>query len=41
MPRYQKISEMVKYVATAKKSQISGLRNCGQTPIVDGYGISQ
>ena len=33
MPRYQKISEMVKYVLTAKKSHISGLRNCGQARI--------
>ena len=41
MPRYQKISETVKYVLTAKKSHTSGLRNCGHTPIVDGYGTSQ
>src|SRR6185436_14980095 len=29
------------YVETAKTSQISGLRNCGQRPIVFGYGKSQ
>src|SRR5262249_30635759 len=31
----------VAYVETANTSQISGLRNCGQTPIVFGYGNSQ
>ncbi len=29
------------YVETANTSQMSGLRNCGHTPIVFGYGNSQ
>ncbi len=37
----QNSSETVKYVETAKTSHISGLRNCGQTPITFGYGNSQ
>ncbi len=40
-PTYQKRSETVRYVETANTSQINGLRNCGQTPIVFGYGSSQ
>ena len=40
-PTYQNSSETVRYVETAKTSQISGLRNCGQIPIVFGYGSSQ
>src|SRR5215203_3864499 len=40
-PTYQNRSEMVAYVETAKTSQIRGLRNCGQIPIVFGYGNSQ
>ena len=35
-PRYQKSSEVVKYVETAKTSHISGLLNCGQIWFVDG-----
>ena len=30
--------ETVPYVETANTSQISGLRNCGQSPMVLGYG---
>src|SRR6201996_5249449 len=41
MPMYQKTTEMVAYVETAKTSQASGLRNCGQTFIEFGYGSSQ
>src|SRR5216684_3548810 len=37
-PTNQNNSETVPYVDTAKTSQISGLRNCGQIPIVLGYG---
>ena len=40
-PVYQKSSETVKYVRIAAKSHGSALRNCGQTCIVAGYGISQ
>src|SRR4028119_646437 len=40
-PTYQKSAETVAYVETAKTSHISGLRNCGQSPIVLGYGKSQ
>ena len=40
-PTYQNISDTVRYVETAKMSQMSGLRNCGQIPIVLGYGSSQ
>src|SRR4029078_10332814 len=39
-PTYQNISDTVRYVETANTSQMSGLRNCGQTPIVFGYGKS-
>ncbi len=35
-PTYQKSNDTVRYVDTAKTSQISGLRNCGQIPIVFG-----
>ena len=35
-PTYQKISETVKYVLTAKKSHTSGLRKLGHRPIVFG-----
>src|SRR5580698_8846775 len=38
---YQKTTEIVAYVDTAKTSHASGLRNCGQTFIVFGYGSSQ
>ena len=41
MPMYQKTTEIVAYVDTAKTSHASGLRNCGQTFIVFGYGSSQ
>src|SRR5689334_14655273 len=40
-PTNQKSSDTVAYVETANTSQISGLLNCGQTPIVFGYGNSQ
>src|SRR5882724_2425626 len=40
-PRYQKSSEIVKYVETAKTSHVSGLLNCGQMPWTLGYGMSQ
>src|SRR5437870_7166374 len=40
-PMNQKRNETVAYVETANTSQISGLRNCGHTPIVFGYGNSQ
>src|SRR3954466_7047908 len=40
-PRYQKSSEVMKYVLTANTSHISGLLNCGQIPFVLGYGKSQ
>jgi hypothetical protein len=35
-PTYQKSSETVAYVETAKTSHISGLRNCGHSDIVFG-----
>jgi hypothetical protein len=38
-PTNQNSSETVPYVETAKTSQINGLRNCGQIPIVLGYGV--
>src|ERR1700738_2471214 len=41
MPTYQNTTEMVAYVETANTSQASGLRNCGHTFIVFGYGNSQ
>ncbi len=41
MPMYQKTTEIVAYVETANTSHASGLRNCGQTFIVFGYGNSQ
>jgi len=37
-PTNQNISETVPYVETAKTSQMIGLRNCGQIPMVLGYG---
>src|SRR5262245_41807216 len=40
-PTNQNIAETVAYVDTAKTSHISGLRNCGQIPIVLGYGNNQ
>src|SRR5581483_225729 len=40
-PRYQNSSDTVAYVETAKTSQTSGLRNCGCTVIVFGYGRIQ
>src|SRR6478672_2570103 len=40
-PTYQNKAETVAYVETAKTSQTSGLRNCGQIPIEFGYGSSQ
>src|SRR5437762_2363683 len=40
-PTNQKSSETVAYVETANTSQISGLRNCGHTPMEFGYGNSQ
>src|SRR5262245_30792359 len=40
-PINQKSSETVPYVETAKTSHTRGLRNCGQTPMVLGYGTSQ
>src|SRR5207237_4608296 len=40
-PRYQKSSEVMKYVETANTSHISGLLNCGQTRKVVGYGNIQ
>src|SRR5579884_237454 len=40
-PVNQNNNDTVKYVDTAKTSQISGLRNCGHTPIVSGNGKSQ
>jgi hypothetical protein len=40
-PTYQNSAETVAYVDTANTSHISGLRNCGQRPIVFGYGKSQ
>src|SRR6266704_3712991 len=40
-PTNQKSADTVAYVETANTSQMSGLRNCGQTPIVLGYGSSQ
>src|SRR5580698_7625273 len=38
---YQKTIEIVAYVETANTSHASGLRNCGHTFIVLGYGNSQ
>jgi hypothetical protein len=38
---YQNSSDTVAYVLTANTSHISGLRHCGQRPIVFGYGSSQ
>src|SRR4051812_7014001 len=40
-PIYQKTTDSVKYVETAKTSHTSGLLNCGHTPIVFGSGKSQ
>src|SRR5439155_15448205 len=40
-PRYQNSKEIVKYVPTAKTSHTRGLRNCGHSRIVSGYGNSQ
>src|SRR6476660_744000 len=40
-PIPQNRNDAVKYVETANTSQISGLRNCGQTPMVLGIGNSQ
>ena len=40
-PVYQKRNDTVAYVDTAKTSQINGLRNCGQSVIVFGYGNIQ
>src|SRR5215467_1573663 len=40
-PTLQNRNDTVKYVETANTSQISGLRNCGQTPMVSGIGNSQ
>src|SRR6185295_4877067 len=40
-PTNQNIADTVAYVETAKTSHINGLRNCGQIPIVFGYGNSQ
>jgi hypothetical protein len=40
-PTYQNTIETVAYVETANTSQMSGLRNCGQRPMVLGYGNSQ
>ncbi len=40
-PTNQKSADTVAYVETANTSQMSGLRNCGQRPIVFGYGSSQ
>src|SRR6266702_2352637 len=41
MPTYQNTTEIVAYVETANTSHASGLRNCGHTFIVFGYGNSQ
>ena len=41
MPMYQKTTEMVAYVETAKTSHNSGDRNCGHTLMELGYGKSQ
>ena len=38
---YQNTTEIVAYVETANTSHASGLRNCGHTFIVFGYGNSQ
>ena len=38
---YQNRIDVVAYVDTANTSHISGLRNCGQSDIVFGYGKSQ
>src|SRR5439155_8358260 len=40
-PVYQKRNDTVAYVETANTSQIKGLRNCGQSVIVFGYGNIQ
>src|SRR5262249_4002398 len=37
----QNNADTVAYVLTANTSHINGLRNCGHTPIVFGYGNSQ
>src|SRR5262245_50682369 len=37
----QKSADTVAYVEMANTSHISGLRNCGHTPIVFGYGNIQ
>src|SRR5262249_48692153 len=37
----QNRNDTVAYVEIANTSHISGLRNCGHTPIVFGYGNSQ
>jgi hypothetical protein len=41
MPMYQKTTEIVAYVETAKTSHISGERNCGHTVMVKGSGSIQ
>ena len=40
-PTNQKSADTVAYVDTANTSQMSGLRNCGQTLIEFGIGNSQ
>ncbi len=40
-PTYQNNSDTVKYVETANTSHTSGLRHCGHSPMVFGYGSSQ
>src|SRR5271165_7348143 len=40
-PTYQKTAEIVAYVDTANTSHTSGLRNCGHTPMLLGYGNIQ
>src|SRR6202453_5195684 len=41
IPMYQKTTEVVAYVETAKTSHRSGERNCGHTFMVLGQGNSQ
>src|SRR5258707_6994355 len=41
MPMYQKTTEMVAYVETAKTSHGSGERNCGHRFMESGRGSSQ
>jgi DNA-directed RNA polymerase subunit RPC12/RpoP len=41
MPMYQKTTEIVAYVETAKTSHISGERNCGHKFMVKGRGSIQ